>query len=109
MSEIDITKYEQLMNEYPNTKRKFPVKDTYVHKKTGERVKIKWSKGAFRIVGLFLILTACSNHSEQYAYIRNDTLVIQIKNPSAYEIDCVQLEQSSKDSAWVEYFKLEEQ
>ena len=56
-----------------------------------------------KLLFALLLFSACSH--KEYATVQNDTLVIQIKNPSAYEFNCVILEQSSPDSAWIEYFK----
>ena len=46
----DITKYDLVMEKDKLMGRMFPVRNTYVHKKTGELVKIDWRDGAFRLI-----------------------------------------------------------
>lgn len=46
----DITKYVLQLRRDGNSKRMVPVKNTYVHKDTGEVVKIDWRDGAFRLI-----------------------------------------------------------
>lgn len=60
-----------------------------------------------KLVFVLLLFTACSHSDEQYAFVRNDTLLIQIKNPTEYKFNMVMLENSSPDSTWIEYFKIE--
>lgn len=47
---VDITKYELMMETDPRMRKKIPVKNTYIHKKTGEIVKIDWRNGNFRLI-----------------------------------------------------------
>ena len=46
----DITKYVLQLRRDGNSRRMVPIKDTYVHKETGEVVKIDWRDGAFRLI-----------------------------------------------------------
>lgn len=46
----DITKYELQMEKDKLMGRFFPVRNTYVNKKTGEVVKIDYRDGAFRLI-----------------------------------------------------------
>lgn len=46
---VNINEYELQTQRDPRSRQLYPVKNTYVNKKTGEIVKINWIKGKFRV------------------------------------------------------------